>query len=85
MMSDYFGSNFQTIAKELVCTKSLGFCDFIPVWSLDGVIIINVYDKQLIDVLNDLPENNQYRAANINKSIEDFKFSLISFNYGESF
>ena len=33
----------------------MNFCDFIPVRSLNGVILINKYDKSYIEASIDLP------------------------------
>lgn len=53
MKSDYFGSEFQEISKNLVCDKNSNYCDFVPIKSLDGVILINLYDSVYIDVIGD--------------------------------
>lgn len=44
MKSDYFGTNFSVIAENLVCDKNQNYCDFVPIKSLDGLIIVNVYE-----------------------------------------
>ena len=49
MKSDYFGSKFKILLDDLVCERKLGFCDFIPVKSLPGVILVNRYEKSYIE------------------------------------
>lgn len=51
------------------------FCDFIPIKSLDGVILINVYDKSYIEASLSLPKSrrNNYSSVKSFKNLEDFK------------
>ena len=48
MKSDYFGAKFKILMDDLVCEKKLGFCDFVPINSLSGVVLTNRYDKSYI-------------------------------------
>lgn len=49
MKSDYFGAHFKILMDDLVCEKKLGFCDFVPIDSLQGVVLTNRYDKSFIE------------------------------------
>lgn len=65
----------------------MNFCDFLPIRSLNGVILINTYDKSYIEASMDLPMSRRKSYENVHtfEDIDDFKTTMISFNYGESF
>ena len=38
----------------MVCNRQSSYCDFLPIKSFDGVILINVYDQKAIEFINGL-------------------------------
>ena len=87
MKSDYFGAHFKILENDLVCEKKLGFCDFVPINSLNGIVFINRYDKSYIEASQNLPKSRQKRFNSVQsfQNIDDFKQTYISFNFGEKF
>ena len=59
MKSDYFGAHFKTLLDDLICDKRLNFCDFLPIHSLVGVVLVNQYDKTYIEHTLNLPKSRQ--------------------------
>lgn len=59
MKSDYYGSKFEIIQDDLVCEKAYQYCDFLPVKSLEGVVLVNVYEKSYIEASLNLPESRK--------------------------
>ena len=59
----------------MVCDKRLGFCDFIPIKSLKGVIISNFYDGSFIELSTNLPKSRLKKYSEISKleNLDDFK------------
>lgn len=87
MKSDFYGAHFKILLDDLVCEKRLGYCDFVPIHSLKGVILVNVYDKSFIEASMNLPKSRRKRLDEVHsfEDLDDFKMTLISFNYGEKF
>ncbi len=87
MKSDYFGANFKILMDDLICEKRLGFCDFVPIYSLTGVILTNRYDKSFIEASLNLPKSRwrNYNEVRTFEDLDDFKETYISFNFGEKF
>lgn len=74
MKSDNYGSQFETLKDDLVCQKMFSYCDFLPVKSLEGVIIINVYDKAYIEASLDLPKSRKKNFTSVEsfQNLDDF-------------
>lgn len=87
MKSDFYGSKFQTLKDDLVCEKLYAYCDFLPIKSLEGVILINVYDKSYLEASLNLPKSRRKNFGSVKsfKNLDDFKETFISFNFGERF
>ncbi len=86
MKSDYFGAKFKILMDDLVCERKLGFCDFVPIKSLSGVIIANRYEKAYIEASLNLPKSRKknYSSVRSFENLDDFKETFISFDYGET-
>ena len=65
MKSDDFGTHFETLTDDLVCEKAYSYCDFLPVKSLEGVIIINSFDKSFVDAALDLPKSRRKNFSQV--------------------
>lgn len=63
------------------------YCDFIPIKSLEGVILINVYDKSYVESSLDLPKSRRKNFSSVKsfQNLDDFVETYISYDYGENF
>lgn len=87
MKGDWFGANFRIIAEDLVCDKEAGFCDFVPLKSLAGSVLVNRYDKSVLDTLNNLPLSHRQKFSDLSSysNLADYRQTFISLDYGEKF
>lgn len=53
----------------------MNFCDFVPILSLNGVILVNTYDKSYVEASMDLPLSRRkaYDDVHTFEDIDDFK------------
>lgn len=75
MKSDYYGSKFEILKEDLVCEKSFSYCDFLPIKSLEGVILINTFDKSFIEASMNLPASKKKAFSTVSsfQDLDDFK------------
>lgn len=87
MKTDSYGTEFEILQEDMVCEKINSYCDFFPIKSLDGVILINVYDKSYVEASLNLPKSRRKNYSQVQSfsDLRDFRYSLISFDYGEKF
>lgn len=85
--SDEFGADFRILAEDLVCDRAVGFCDFLPLRSLVGSVLVNRYNKSFLDLANSLPPSRraQLGALTNYNTLADYRSTHVSFDFGETF
>lgn len=86
-LSDYRGSQFTLSLMNVVRTLD-GTVDFEKIEGMDGVYIANIYDKEAVEKKKTKGKtgrkSQQTNAVKRLENLDDFKKTMISFDYGSS-